>query len=124
MLYLDNFIKYFVCFLYYFFVTGILHFCYIFSAFFRKKLWTFYFFYDNICKYSLIAGVLELVDGADSKSVVSNGVWVRVPPPAPNILSTAILVAVLIYNYFSSYTITSFMISLEKSLFSSSNFAI
>ena len=29
------------------------------------------------------AGVLELVDGADSKSVVSNGVWVRVPPPAP-----------------------------------------
>ena len=29
------------------------------------------------------AGVLELVDGADSKSVVRNGVWVRVPPPAP-----------------------------------------
>ena len=27
--------------------------------------------------------MLELVDGADSKSVVSNGVWVRVPPPAP-----------------------------------------
>lgn len=30
------------------------------------------------------AGVLELVDEADSKSVVRNGVWVRVPPPAPN----------------------------------------
>ena len=29
------------------------------------------------------AGVLELVDGADSKSVVRNGVWVRVPLPAP-----------------------------------------
>ena len=29
------------------------------------------------------AGVLELVDEADSKSVVRNGVWVRVPPPAP-----------------------------------------
>ena len=30
------------------------------------------------------AGVLELVDEADSKSVASDGVWVRVPPPAPN----------------------------------------
>ena len=29
------------------------------------------------------AGVLELVDEADSKSVASDGVWVRVPPPAP-----------------------------------------
>ena len=29
------------------------------------------------------AGVLELVDETDSKSVVSDGVWVRVPPPAP-----------------------------------------
>lgn len=31
--------------------------------------------------------MLELVDGADSKSVVSNGVWVRVPPPAPKELN-------------------------------------
>ncbi len=31
------------------------------------------------------AGVSELADETDSKSVVSNGVWVRVPPPAPNI---------------------------------------
>ena len=30
------------------------------------------------------AGVLELVDEADSKSVASDGVWVRVPPPAPS----------------------------------------
>ncbi len=30
------------------------------------------------------AGVLELADEADSKSVVSDDVWVRVPPPAPN----------------------------------------
>ena len=29
------------------------------------------------------AGVLELADETDSKSVVSDGVWVRVPPPAP-----------------------------------------
>ena len=29
------------------------------------------------------AGVSELADETDSKSVVSNGVWVRVPPPAP-----------------------------------------
>ena len=27
--------------------------------------------------------MLELVDEADSKSVASDGVWVRVPPPAP-----------------------------------------
>ena len=29
------------------------------------------------------AGVMELVDVADSKSAASDGVWVRVPPPAP-----------------------------------------
>ncbi len=29
------------------------------------------------------AGVLELADETDSKSVVSDGVWVQVPPPAP-----------------------------------------
>ena len=37
------------------------------------------------------AGVLELADETDSKSVVSDGVWVRVPPPAPrkkSLLST------------------------------------
>ena len=33
--------------------------------------------------YKSYAGVLELVDEADSKSVASDGVWVRVPPPAP-----------------------------------------
>ena len=31
----------------------------------------------------VFAGVLELADETDSKSVVSDGVWVRVPPPAP-----------------------------------------
>ena len=34
---------------------------------------------NNIC-----AGVMELADVTDSKSVGSNTVWVRVPPPAPN----------------------------------------
>ena len=29
------------------------------------------------------AGVLELADETDSNSVVHQGVWVRVPPPAP-----------------------------------------
>ena len=29
------------------------------------------------------AGVLELADETDSKSVAGNGVWVQVPPPAP-----------------------------------------
>ena len=30
------------------------------------------------------AGVLELVDEVDSKSITSDGVRVRVPPPAPH----------------------------------------
>ena len=30
-----------------------------------------------------VAGVMELVDVADSKSAASDGVGVRVPPPAP-----------------------------------------
>ena len=30
------------------------------------------------------AGVMELVDVTDSKSVGGDIVWVRVPPPAPN----------------------------------------
>ena len=29
------------------------------------------------------AGVVELVDAIDSKSIIGNYVWVRVPPPAP-----------------------------------------
>ena len=31
------------------------------------------------------AGVLELADEADSKSAACEGVWVRVPPPAPKV---------------------------------------
>ena len=31
----------------------------------------------------LNAGVSELADETDSKSVIRKGVWVRVPPPAP-----------------------------------------
>ena len=34
-------------------------------------------------KKTLNAGVLELVDEVDSKSIASDGVRVRVPPPAP-----------------------------------------
>jgi hypothetical protein len=36
---------------------------------------------DN--KTNEYAGVLELADETDSKSVVRKGVWVRIPPPAP-----------------------------------------
>ena len=35
------------------------------------------------------AGVLELADETDSNSVVHQGVWVRVPPPAPKHASPA-----------------------------------
>ena len=38
----------------------------------------------------VLAGVLELADGADSKSVVGNDVWVQVPPPAPKMLQSKI----------------------------------
>ena len=31
----------------------------------------------------IVAGVLELVDEVDSKSIASDGVRVQVPPPAP-----------------------------------------
>ena len=31
----------------------------------------------------IFAGVSELADETDSKSVIHPGVWVRVPPPAP-----------------------------------------
>jgi hypothetical protein len=33
--------------------------------------------------FAVQAGVMELVDVTDSKSVGGNIVWVRVPPPAP-----------------------------------------
>ena len=33
--------------------------------------------------FNIFAGVMELADVTDSKSVGSNTVWVRVPPPAP-----------------------------------------
>ena len=32
----------------------------------------------------IFAGVSELADETDSKSVIHPGVWVRVPPPAPS----------------------------------------
>lgn len=34
--------------------------------------------------YEYCAGVSESADETDSKSVVLRGVWVQVPPPAPN----------------------------------------
>ena len=41
------------------------------------------FFPNNIPFFSF-AGVMELVDVADSKSAGGDSVWVRVPPPAPS----------------------------------------
>lgn len=49
-------------------------------AFFRRIL------YNNQCsprKGGHCAGVLELVDEVDSKSIASDGVRVRFPPPVP-----------------------------------------
>ena len=37
------------------------------------------------------AGVSELADETDSKSVIRKGVWVRVPPPAPDLNSSQTL---------------------------------
>lgn len=39
------------------------------------------------------AGVVELVDAIDSKSIIGNYVWVRVPPPAPNLIKQKELVS-------------------------------
>ena len=41
-------------------------------------------FYGTITHGKEIAGVMELADVTDSKSVGGDTVWVRVPPPAPN----------------------------------------
>ena len=40
-------------------------------------------FYGTITHGKEIAGVMELADVTDSKSVGGDTVWVRVPPPAP-----------------------------------------
>ena len=53
------------------------------TAVFLKKPLDFYF----IIRYNMYccnAGVMELADVTDSKSVDGDIVWVRVPPPAPN----------------------------------------
>ena len=34
-------------------------------------------------KYIILAGVVELVDTRDLKSLSREGVWVQVPPPVP-----------------------------------------
>ncbi len=41
--------------------------------------------YNEGAENKIDAGVLELVDEVDSKSIASDGVRVRVPPPAPKI---------------------------------------
>ena len=41
--------------------------------------------YDNI-KNVIFAGVVELVDAIDSKSITVTCVWVQVPPPAPKLV--------------------------------------
>ena len=38
---------------------------------------------DIYIPFVYLAGVMELADVTDSKSVGSDTVWVRVPPPAP-----------------------------------------
>mgnify|MGYP007008475397 CR=1 FL=1 len=59
-------------------ILNLLNFCYKFIKSNRQRI-------NIMLIYKTYAGVLELVDEADSKSVVSDGVWVRVPPPAPKL---------------------------------------
>ena len=40
----------------------------------------------NKVELNLFAGMMELADMADSKSVDRNIVWVQVPLPAPNLI--------------------------------------
>ena len=40
--------------------------------------------FSNSIPFFGLAGVMELVDVADSKSAGGDSVWVRVPPPAPS----------------------------------------
>ena len=49
---------------------------------------------NNIC-----AGVMELADVTDSKSVDGNIVWVRVPPPAPRRGESLWLAAIYFCNH-------------------------
>ena len=57
------------------------------------------------------AGVLELADETDSKSVVSDGVWVQVPPPAPKALDDSSAFSFGLYGcffYSASYGVLCF----------------
>ena len=64
--------------------------------------------------------MLELVDGADSKSVVGNNVWVRVPLPAPGVffslLKTEINLCLKFWSLINYEFLTSFRTFLAKSL--------
>ena len=55
----------------------------VFTLLFLFCLLKYYFFYDILSKQCVFAGVSELADETDSKSVIRKGVWVRVPLPAP-----------------------------------------
>ena len=50
----------------------------------RKHKFLLNFGHSSDIMNNVNAGVMELVDVTDSKSVGSDTVWVRVPPPAPN----------------------------------------
>ena len=77
------------------FIAGLLFFCAN-----RQIAVDFLFFmmYNNTV---ISAGVMELADVTDSKSVGSDTVWVRVPPPAPEILNAEA------FGIFSFFTIHS-----------------
>ena len=51
----------------------------------KKKSVDFLFLMIYNGKVHILAGVMELADVTDSKSVGSDTVWVQVPPPAPDI---------------------------------------
>ena len=63
--------------------------------------------------YRVSAGVLELADETDSKSVAGNSVWVRPPPPAPKIPNATA------FGIFTSYLLllTYYFLLITSSLF-------
>ena len=60
---------------------------FLFSNFFRHlEKSPLNFSEKSVIIEKTFAGVMELVDVTDSKSVGSDTVWVRVPPPAPKVV--------------------------------------
>ena len=79
-----------------------------FQKFFSKKLEKISKSYcktkKNVIQYNTfrannkICRCVGMADEADSKSVVSDGVWVRVPPPAPTKITVTVVAVIFVWN--------------------------